>query len=138
MRKNYTLKTTRCWCKKSKMTWTDGKTYSVLELEDSVLSKWLYWPKAVYRFTAILIKLPKAFFSELEQKILNFYGNTKDPHKVKAILSKKNGAEEISLPIFRLYYKDIVIKTVWYWHKNRNMDWCHRIESLEINQYTSG
>ena len=89
MRKNYTLKTTRCWCKKSKMTWTDGKTYSVLELEDSVLSKWLYWPKAVYRFTAILIKLPKAFFSELEQKILNFYGNTKDPQIAKEILIKE-------------------------------------------------
>ena len=36
-------------------------------------------PKAIYRFSAIPIKLPIAFFTELEQNFYNLYGNTKDP-----------------------------------------------------------
>ena len=90
-------------------------------------------PKAIYRFNAIPIKLPMAFFTKLEQKNLKICMDTQKTLNSQSNLEKENRARANRLPDFRLYYEATVIKTVWYWHKNWNIDQCKRTENPEIN-----
>lgn len=75
-------------------------------------------PKTIYRFTAIVIKIPMTFFLRIEEISPKFVWKHKLLQTAKAILRKKEAGVTM-FPDFKLCYTAIVVKTVWYWHKEQ-------------------
>jgi hypothetical protein len=97
-----------------------------------------YLEKAIYRFNAIPIKIPNQFFNELERAISRFIWNNKKPRIAKTVLKDKRIFGGITMPDIKLYYRAIVIKTVWYWYSDRQVDQWNRIEDLDMKPHTHG
>ena len=94
-------------------------------------------PKATYRFNAILIKLPMAFFTNTNKKYVHLvWKHKRSPYQSNFDKVKQNMRNQSPL-LLRLYYKATVIKLAWYWHKNRNIDQLKMfLESPEMNPLT--
>ena len=107
--KTWTLKTIRCWWKESM---TDVKIHQALGLEESILSKWLYYPRQSGS-TATPIKLAMAFFTEDFFLICMW---TRKTSKTQSNPKNNEQRWKNQAPWLRLYYKAAVIKTAWYWH----------------------
>ena len=94
-------------------------------------------PRAIYMFNAIPIKISWTFFTELDNNLKICMESEKTPDNWRNF-EKENLSGGHHNAGLKLYYKAVIIKTVWYWHKNRHIDQWNRIENPEIGSQLFG
>ena len=87
------------------------------------------------KFSTICIRIPDEFLVKTDTAILKFLSSCKEPRTAKTTLKKKKKVGGLLFPDFKTCYKVIVLKTVWDWHKDKQIDPRNRAESPEINPY---
>ena len=93
-------------------------------------------PETIYRFNAIPINVPSKIFTDLERTLIHFIWEYKIPRRAKTILYNNRYSRGITIQDVKLYYKITVLKTVWYWHKNREVNLCNQIWDPDISLQT--
>ncbi|KAL6083342.1 hypothetical protein STEG23_036912 [Scotinomys teguina] len=92
-------------------------------------------PKAIYRFNAIPSKSQDNSSQTWKEQFSTSYGETKNPGQIKVVCTINQYLRGITITDFKLYYRATVLKTAWYWHKNRHVDQWNRIEDPDINPH---
>ena len=92
-------------------------------------------PNLIYRFNAVSIKIPAIYFTDISKMILKFIWRCKRLRIAKTSILKKTEVTGLALPNFKTDYIATVIKTVWYWGKNEQIDQQNRIESPETDPH---
>ena len=116
---------------------TDEKIFPIPGQAESIFEN-DYTTKCNLQIQRDPCQIINGIFHRTRTEVSQFIWKHKRPQVANAGLRKKNGAGESNIPDFKIYYKAIIIKTVWYWHKNRTIDQWNKIESLEINSCTYG